>query len=177
MPVLVLTTTGPVDAPDGTVATIAVELQLVVVAVTPLKVTVPLVPKLIPLIVTELPAIPDVVLRLVILGAGVPVPTVNTKGFEGTPRTVTITFPVVAVVGTVATTSISVQLVTVATTPLKATVLSPCVEPKWAPAILTDRPATPELGVRLVRVGGGLLGGGPPPKLAGGNTQPLICVV
>jgi hypothetical protein len=55
--------TLPVVAPFGTVVTTAVELQLEVVAETPLKATalVPFVaPKFVPLIVTEVPTGPDV---------------------------------------------------------------------------------------------------------------------
>jgi hypothetical protein len=48
-----VTTTLPVAAPTGTVAMIAVLVQLVVDAVTPLKVIEPDVPKLVPVIVTD----------------------------------------------------------------------------------------------------------------------------
>jgi hypothetical protein len=65
---LLVTTTLPVDAVEGTVATIVVEFQLVVVAVNPLKVTLPDEPKLYPLIVTEAPTGPDVGERLRIVG-------------------------------------------------------------------------------------------------------------
>ena len=68
-----VTTTLPVVAPVGTVATIDVALQLpMVVAVVPLNLTVlvPCVePKLVPVIVTDAPTAPDVGDKLVILGA------------------------------------------------------------------------------------------------------------
>lgn len=68
-----VTTTPPVVAPGGTVATIEVALQLVtVVAGVLLNVTalVPcVVPKFIPVIVTDVPTAPDVGVRLVMLGA------------------------------------------------------------------------------------------------------------
>ena len=67
-----VTTTFPVVAPLGTLATMLVALQLVAVAVVPLNFTVllPCVePKLVPVIVTEAPMAPDVGERLVILGA------------------------------------------------------------------------------------------------------------
>jgi hypothetical protein len=67
-----VTTTGPVVAPDGTGATIDVALQLVGVAAVPLKVTlfVPwVVPKLAPVIVTEVPVDPLLGAMLLIVGA------------------------------------------------------------------------------------------------------------
>jgi hypothetical protein len=66
-----VTTTGPEVAPSGTGATILLALQLVGVAMAPLKVTVldPWVaPKLEPEIVTDVPMGPDIGLRPVILG-------------------------------------------------------------------------------------------------------------
>jgi hypothetical protein len=67
-----VTTTFPVVAPVGTLATMLVALQLVAVAVVPLNFSVllPCVePKLVPVIVTEAPTAPVVGERLVILGA------------------------------------------------------------------------------------------------------------
>jgi len=66
-----LTTTLPVVAPDGTVATIVVEFQLVAVAVVPLNLTVLLPwldPKFVPVIVTVAPNAPAVGDRLVMVG-------------------------------------------------------------------------------------------------------------
>ena len=48
------------------------------------------------------------------------------------------------------------QLVGVALTPLNVTVLEPCVEPKFAPVIVTEVPTAPEVGDRLVIEGGGI---------------------
>jgi len=71
---LALTTTLPVVAPVGTVATIEVALQLeIVVAVVVLNLTVlvPWVaPKFVPVIVTEAPTAPVVGDKLVMLGVG-----------------------------------------------------------------------------------------------------------
>ena len=71
---LTATTTLPVVAPVGTVATIEVALQLpIVVAVVPLNFTVldPCVePKFVPVIVTDAPMAPEVGDKLVILGVG-----------------------------------------------------------------------------------------------------------
>jgi hypothetical protein len=73
------TTTLPVVAPLGTVATmlVVVSLQLVALAKTPLNVTVLVpcaVPKFMPEIVTEVPARPDVGFIAVMLGGVTPVP-------------------------------------------------------------------------------------------------------
>ena len=83
---LAFTTTLPVVAPDGTVTTIEVALQLVmVVAVVVLNFTVlvPCVePKFVPVIVTDAPTAPDVGDKLVMLGAGT---TVNETPLLSTP--------------------------------------------------------------------------------------------
>jgi hypothetical protein len=131
-----------------------VALQLVGVATVPLNVTVlvPCVaPKFAPAIVTDAPANPEVGFRLLMLGpADV---TVKLTPLLATPPTVTTTFPVVAPVGTVTTMLVAPQLVGVATVPLNVTVLVPCVAPKFAPAIVTDAPASPEVGFKLVILG------------------------
>ncbi len=77
-----VTTTGPVVAPVGTGATMLVALQLVGVAVVPLKVTVlvPRVPpKCDPLMVTEVPTGPEVGERLLMLGAALHALTANAE--------------------------------------------------------------------------------------------------
>jgi len=66
-----LTTTLPVVAPDGTVATMVVEFQLVAAAVVPLNLTVLLPwldPKFVPVMVTGAPTAPEVGDRLVMVG-------------------------------------------------------------------------------------------------------------
>src|SRR6202034_2087246 len=133
-----VTTTLPVVAPVGTVATIDVALQLpMVVAVVPLNATVlvPCVePKFVPVIVTDAPTAPDVGDTLVMLGAAT---TVNDDPLLAILLTVTTTLPVVAPVGTVATIEVALQLpIVVAVVPLNATVLVPCVEPKFVPVIV-----------------------------------------
>ena len=65
-----VTTTFPVVAPAGTDVAMLVDVQAVVVAVVPLKVTVPEDPKFVPVIVTPVPTAPEVGLRLVIEGGG-----------------------------------------------------------------------------------------------------------
>jgi hypothetical protein len=48
---------------------------------------------------------------------------------------------------------VALQVVGVASVPLKVTVLVPAVAPKLAPAIVTAVPTTPESGARLVMPG------------------------
>jgi hypothetical protein len=83
---LTVTTTPPVVAPVGTVATIELAPQLViVVAVVPLKVNVLepcVVPKFVPVIVTEAPTAPVIGDRLVMFGVG---STVNATPLLSTP--------------------------------------------------------------------------------------------
>jgi hypothetical protein len=62
------------------------------------------------------------------------------------PFTAMFTFPVVAPLGTVATTAVELQLVVFAETPLKATVLVPLVAPKFVPLMVTEVPTGPEVG-------------------------------
>jgi len=155
-----VTTTLPVVAPVGTGATMLEALQLLGVAVVPLNLTVLdpcAAPKLAPAMVTEVPTAADVGFRLTMLGV-VAVVTVKVMPLLALPPTVTTTLPVVAPVGTGATMVVALQLVGVALVPLKVTVLYPCVAPKYAPVIVTGVPATPDVGFRLV-----MLGGFPPP--------------
>jgi hypothetical protein len=161
-----VTTTIPVVAPVGTAARMLVALQLVGVAAVPLKVTVldPCVePKFVPVIVTEVPMLPEVGLTLVMLGK---VPTVNKAGLLASPPTVTTTLPVVAPEGTGTTIAVAPQLVGDATVPLNVIVLVPCVEPKLVPAIVTEVPTGPAVGERDVMPG--------PTRIV--NTTPLLAV-
>jgi hypothetical protein len=76
---LTVTVTGPVTAPPGTVAVIAVLVQFVVVACTLfVNLTVPLVPKPVPLMVTDEPIIPEGTDNPVITGAAKADETRNT---------------------------------------------------------------------------------------------------
>lgn len=148
---LTVTTTLPVVAPLGTGATMFVALQLVGVAVVPLKVTVLVpceAPKFVPVIVTEVPTEPDVGDRLVMLGLAV-------KGTPllASPLTVTTTLPVVAPLGSGTTMLVALQLVGVAAVPLNVTVLLPCAEAKFVPVIVTEVPTGPEAGLMLVMLG------------------------
>jgi hypothetical protein len=146
-----VTTTFPVVAPIGTGATILVVLQPVGFAVVPLNLTVlvPWVaPKFAPVIVTDVPTAPKAGDRLAMAGA-----TVKLLPLLVRPLTVTVTFPVVAPLGTAATMLVLLQLVGVAAVPLKLTVFVPCVDPKLVPLIVTDLPTAPEVGERLVILG------------------------
>ena len=91
----------------------------------PLKVTVLapwVVPKPVPVIVIDVPTVPEDGLRLVMLGVG---STVKLTPLLATPPTVTTTFPVVAPAGTGTVIVASVQIDGEAGTPLKVTVLVP----------------------------------------------------
>ena len=90
----------------------------------------------------------------VIVG-GVPVSEVNIEPLLVTPPTVTLTAPVVAPLGTGVMMDVGLQLVGEAGTPLKVTVLEPCVAPKFVPVIITDVPGAPEFGDRLAMLGVG----------------------
>src|SRR6516162_4023878 len=105
-----VTTTLPVVAPLGTVTVMLVALQLVAFAATPLEFTVLVpcvVPKFVPVIVTEAPTDPEVGLRVVIVGAA----TVSVKftPLLTWPPTVTTTLPVVAPLGTVTVMLVALQ--------------------------------------------------------------------
>lgn len=146
-------TTFPVVAPEGTVTTTLVSLQLDTVALVPLNLTVLLpcvAPKLEPATVTAAPTAPVVGVRVEIVG----VPrTVKLRPFVFTPLAFTMTFPVVAPVGTLATMLVALQLVIVAVVPLNFTFPLPWVAPMLEPAIVIEAPTAPEFGVRLDMLG------------------------
>ncbi len=146
-----VTTKSPLVAPAGIGTVMAVTLQLIGVAVIPLKLTVlvPCVaPNVVPPIVTISPTTPEPGVTLLIFGA-----TAKVTLLLGTPPTVTITGPVVAFAGTGTVMRELVQFVGVAATPLKATVLEPCVAPKVVPSMVIESPTTPEPGERAVILG------------------------
>jgi hypothetical protein len=149
-----VTTTLPVVAPFGTGTTMLAALQVVGVANVPLKLTVLVpcvVPKFVPVMVTDVPTGPEVGFRLVIVGDE-PV-TVNATPLLATPPTITTTLPVVAPFGTGTTMLAALQVVGVANVPLKLTVLVPCVAPKFVPVMVTEVPTGPDVGFRLVIAG------------------------
>jgi len=139
-----VTTTLPEVAPVGTGTTMLLALQLVGLAVVPLKVTVlvPWVaPKFVPVMVTEAPIIPDDGDKLEIPGV-----TVKPTPLLGAPLTLTTTLPVLAPLGTGAAMLVMLQLVGVAAVPLNVTVLEPWVEPKLAPLMVTEVVTRPDDG-------------------------------
>ena len=140
-------------APLGTDVLIEDAAQLVTVAVVPLNVTVPdpcVEPKFVPVMVTGTLTDPDVGERLVMLGAAT---TVKFTPLLFTPLALTITLPVLAPVGTVATMDAALQLVIVAAVFKNFTVPPPCVDPKFVPAIVTEAPTAPVVGERLLILG------------------------
>jgi hypothetical protein len=147
-----LTPTLPVDA-VGTVAMMLVALQLAAVAATPLNDTVLVpwvVPKLVPLIVTDVPICPDVGLTLVIVGVG---RTVKATALLARPPTVTTMLPVVAPAGTGTTMLEVLHEVGVAAVPLNVTVLVPWAAPKVEPIRVIKVPTAPEAGPMLLMFG------------------------
>src|SRR5205807_1981735 len=69
-----------------------------------------------------------------------------------TPPTVTVTGPVVAPAGTGVTMLVADHNVGVAGVPLNATLLLPCVAPKFVPVIVTGAPTAPLVGASNVSV-------------------------
>jgi hypothetical protein len=82
--------------------------------------------------------------------------TVNADPLLACPLTVTVTWPVVALFGTVAPIDVLVQLVTAAAAPLKRTTLLPWLVPKFWPLMVTAAPAAPLAGESDVMLGPGL---------------------
>jgi hypothetical protein len=122
-PTLTTTLAGPAITPVGMGTTMLVAVQLLGVPLMPANETVlvPCVaPKLVPVMVTDVPTGPDVGERLVMLGE-----TVKGTPPLGTPPTVTTRLPVVAPLGTGTTMFVLLQLVGVAAIPLKVIVLVP----------------------------------------------------
>jgi hypothetical protein len=139
---LLVTITAPVVVPTGTVKTMVEGHQLPTVALVPWNVTLPLEPKLYPLMVSIVPTGPEsgessVMLGITVNGSVLLVP------FE--VRTATCTTPGVASPGTNTTMDVEVQLSTIAVVPPNITVPSSWLMLKLAPEIVTEVPATPEL--------------------------------
>lgn len=134
------------------------ELQLVVEATTPPNVIllVPFVPpKLLPVIVTEVPKGPDPGDKPEITG----LLSVKVAELLGLALTVTTTEidPFDRPLGTVATMEVLLHVVIPAASVPNLRVLAPFVDPKFVPEIVTELPETPDVGDRLVIEGTGLL--------------------
>jgi hypothetical protein len=181
----VVTEIGPVVAPCGTVAMIFIPLNLKV-ALVPLKVTTVAPFKFTPLIVTDVPTPPLAGEKLVTVG-GAAVTTVKFALLLALPPgVVTDMGPVLAPAGTVAVIWVSELTTKVPLTPLNATVIAPV---NAVPVIITELPAPPLVGLKLVTVGGGItvklleLAAVPPgvitemgPLVAPAGTVAVICV-
>ena len=146
-----VTVTFPVLAPDGTLALMLVFVQFVTEAWREPNFTVPEPPKFAPVMVTGVPTGPATGDRLEIEGVGT---KVKFRPLLATPPTVTTTFPEEALAGTATAMLESLQLDATAATPLNVTALCHWLTPKWLPAIVIVLPAEPELGLRLLRLGG-----------------------
>ena len=148
------TTTGPVAAVAGTGTVIELSLQVVGAPGAPLKVIVLVpweAPKLLPVTVTTVLAVPKFGDSPAIVGGG---PTTNGDPLLGSPLTVMTTLPVVAPAGTLAVMLPLLQLDGIPVTPLKVTVLAPCVAPKLLPLIVTVVPIEPADGETPLMAGG-----------------------
>jgi hypothetical protein len=142
-----VTTTLPLVAAAGTGTTMLVALQLVGVAAVPLNFTVlvPCVaPRLVPVMVTAVPAAAEAGLKLLSAAVG---STVKAMPLLATAATVTTTLPLEAPDGTGATMLVALQLVGVAAVPFRVTVLEPCEAPKLAPVMVTAVPTAAEVGL------------------------------
>src|SRR5207247_1462116 len=128
----VVTLSGPLVAPLGTVAAIEVEEFTVKPALVPLKVTAVAPVKFVPLIVTLVPTAPLVGVKLVIVGG---LSTVKLPVLVAVPPgVVTAIAPVVAVAGTFAVIAVAEFTVKLPLTPLNVTAVVPV---KLVPLIVT----------------------------------------
>jgi len=126
---------------------------------------------------TSAPTAPVVGERSVMTGAGTTVKLL--PALATPPAAVTTTLPVVAPLGTVAVILVALQFgMDVALVPLNFTLPFPIDGPKFDPAMTTDAPTAPRLGVTDVMVGGGvtvkLLPGLATPPAAVTTTLPVV---
>jgi len=144
-----VTTIDPVVAPTGTGTEMFVSDQLNGTAATPLKVTVLVpcgTPKFVPATAIIVFVLPDEGVADDIDGGGMKVKDTELLGY---PPTVTMTGPVVAVVGTLALIDVSAQLVIGTAAPFNVTVLVPWVLPNFVPLTVITAPARAESGNRV----------------------------
>jgi hypothetical protein len=155
----VVTRSGPVVAPAGTVAWIDVSEDTVKLALLPLNHTDVAPVKFAPLMVTLVPTGPLVGAKPLIVGDCT---TVNALALVAVPAdVVTRSGPVLAVAqggdghvapGTTVAIDVSEATVKLALVPLNVTAVAPV---KFVPVIVTLLPTGPLVGVKLVIVGGG----------------------
>src|SRR6266513_1596783 len=149
VPSEVVTLIGPLVAPAGTVAVIAVAEPTVKLALVPLNSTALAPVKLVPLIVTLVPTGPLPGVKLVIVGG---LMTVKLPALLAVPPgVVTLIGPLVAPAGTVVVIAVAELTVKLALTLLNSTAVAPL---KLVPLMVTLVPTGPLLGVKLEIVGG-----------------------
>ena len=148
VPAGVVTVILPVVAPEGTVPVTLPSFEKLKVADVPLNLTAFTPVKWLPLIVTEVPALPLDGEKLLIVGTLLLPVTVKFEALVAVPADVlTVTFPVVAPEGTVVITNASEMKLKVADVPLNLTLLTP---EKPLPLIVTGAPGEPLDGEKLV---------------------------
>ena len=141
------TVIGPLLAPLGTVAITAPD-ETVKLAFVPLNATEVAPARLVPLIVTDVPALPEAGVNELIVGAPITVKLAALVAIP--PGVVTDTLPDVAPAGTVATICLADLTVKDAPVPLNRTAVAPV---RFVPVIVTDVPTPPEAGVNDETVG------------------------
>lgn len=171
---LTVTVTGPVVTPVGAIALIVPVPQELILAARPLNFTTldPCVlPKFDPAMATVVPAEPELGVSPFVLMLGPPV-TVKVTPLLPCPATVTTTEPVVVPAGTGTMIDPGPQLKGVAAIPLKVIVLLPWGDPNPEPLTVTVVLIGPELGERVVMLGGGMT-----VKLAEVDCAPTFTVI
>src|SRR5204863_526112 len=144
-----VTLIGPLVAPAGTVAVIAVAELTVKLALVPLNSTAEAPVKLVPLMITLVPTGPLPGVKLVIVGGLIAVNLLSL--LAALPVLVTLIGPLVAPAGTVAVIAVAELTVKLALVPLNSTAEAPV---KLVPLMVTLVPTGPLPGVKLVIVGG-----------------------
>jgi hypothetical protein len=146
-----VTEIGPVPAPTGTDVVMLVELDAVIEAAILLNVTIGVVRKFVPLMITVVPLIPEVGLKLVIVGvANTSKPVLETV----TPLVVTDIEPSIAPVGTVVVILVGELRVTlVDVTLLLNFTIAGAV--KFVPVMVIEAPTAPVTGLNPDMVGVG----------------------
>jgi hypothetical protein len=156
VPAAVVTLIGPVVAVTGTVVAMVVDVLVPMTAATPLNLTEVAPARFVPVIVTGVPASPEVGVNEVIVGRSAG--SVNVPPVPVPAAVVTVTGPVVARSGTAVVICTDVFVRMEAATPLNLTKVAP---PRFVPLIVTGVPTGPEVGVK-VKAGSG---GGPAPTV------------
>jgi hypothetical protein len=158
----VMTLIGPLVALDGTCEVICVSELTMYAAAVPLNATLVAPLKPVPLIVTSVPAEPDVGVKPLTTGCGGGEP-LTVKLVEDVPvpcGVVTLIGPLVAPDGTLAEMLVSELSANAAAVPLNVTLVAPV---KYEPVIVTASPTFPLVGEKSLTIGAG--GGGAPENI------------